>query len=75
MKKNDNFQFNVFCNDADILKVMEQHHISESNIIFLTNSRTAWFYLDQFPDSKNRRDYVPHCLVARGDGSIDVKER
>ena len=29
MKKNDNFQFNVFCNDADILKVMEQHHISD----------------------------------------------
>ena len=24
MKKNDNFQFNVFCNDADILKEMEQ---------------------------------------------------
>ena len=22
-----NFQFNVFCNVADILKVMEQHHI------------------------------------------------
>ena len=29
MKKNDNFQFNVFCNDADILMVMEQHHISD----------------------------------------------
>ena len=24
-----NFQFNVFCNVADILKVMEQHHISD----------------------------------------------
>jgi len=43
--------------------------------MFPINFRTAWFYLDQFPDSKNLRDYVPHCLVACGDGSIDIKGR
>lgn len=43
--------------------------------MFSINSRTAWFYLDQFPNSKNLRDYVPHCLVACGDRSIDVKGR
>ena len=43
--------------------------------MFPINFRTAWFYLDQFPDSKNLRDYVPHCLEARGNGGIDVKSR
>ena len=41
--------------------------------MFPINFRTALFYLDQFPDSKNLRDYVPFCLVACGDsGSASV---